>query len=627
MQTLIFDLETDGLIPDMTRIWSAGICDPETGIIQVFCDEDSNLPDLAEGISLLKSADRVVAHNLIGFDYWALEKLYPGTLKVEQLWDSIVVAALLEPEKRSHAIAAYGKEFGAPKGDFKNFKCEPEEGKTFEDILNEMNDYMVRDVEINVRIYNKLNALINKGDVDWSHSIDTEMKVQWCLALQEQHGFRLDLDKANQLDGILREESILLERQLQDIFPPEFVPNKGTWDYSERRWVGVEITTPKVNRKPQGIIKDVPHTKLVVEMFNPGSRQQIVRRLSAKYTDWKPTVFTPTGIPQIDEGVLTNMSYPEAEPLKRYFRVNKQLSQLSEGKNAWLKLEQNGYVKGRVKSVGCRTHRMSHFAPNMAQVDAKDKRMREVWVADEGHKLVGCDAAALELRMLAHYLAIWDNGDYAKAVIEGTQELGTDVHTRTKDIAGLYSRNSAKTLTYAFLYGAGNEKLSSIMIDDAKAANETPPKGVGYKLGKATRTKLETGINGLGKLIQVCQARDKTQSWLKGLDGRKVQTSGQHSALNTLLQSAGAIVMKQALVELHFNLGPKLGLVDEQFKPVGWHYVANVHDEFQLTAQPEVAEKLGQAARQAIVNAGVTLNLRCDLDGEYMIGDSWSETH
>ena len=165
------------------------------------------------------------------------------------------------------------------------------------------------------------------------------------------------------------------------------------------------------------------------------------------------------------------------------------------------------------------------------------------------------------------------------------------------------------------------------MIDDAKAANETPPKGVGYKLGKATRTKLETGINGLGKLIQVCQARDKTQSWLKGLDGRKVQTSGQHSALNTLLQSAGAIVMKQALVELHFNIGPKLGLVDEQFKPVGWHYVANVHDEFQLTAQPEVAEKLGQAARQAIVNAGVTLNLRCDLDGEYMIGDSWSETH
>ena len=214
MQTLIFDLETDGLIPEMTQIWSAGICDPETGIVEVYCDKDPELPNLAIGLKKLSEADRVVAHNLIGFDFWALEKLYPGTLKQEQLWDSIVVAALMEPEKRSHAIAAYGKEFGAPKGDFKNFKCEPEEGKTFEMILKEMNDYMVRDVEINVRIYNKMQALITKGDADWTHSINTEMKVQWCLALQEQHGFRLDLNAANKLDGILREESILLERNM-----------------------------------------------------------------------------------------------------------------------------------------------------------------------------------------------------------------------------------------------------------------------------------------------------------------------------------------------------------------------------------------------------------------------------
>ena len=627
MQTLIFDLETDGLIPEMTQIWSAGICDPETGIVEVYCDKDPELPNLAIGLKKLSEADRVVAHNLIGFDFWALEKLYPGTLKQEQLWDSIVVAALMEPEKRSHAIAAYGKEFGAPKGDFKNFKCEPEEGKTFEMILKEMNDYMVRDVEINVRIYNKMQALITKGDADWTHSINTEMKVQWCLALQEQHGFRLDLNAANKLDGILREESILLERKLQDIFPPEFIPHKATWDYSERRWVGVQITTPKVNRRPAGISKEVPYTKMVEEMFNPGSRQQIVRRLSAKYKDWKPTIFTPTGIPQIDEGSLSNMSYPEAEPLKRYFRVNKQLSQLSDGKNAWLRLEKNGYVKGRVKSVGCRTHRMSHFAPNMAQVDAKDKRMREVWIADEGHKLVGCDASGLELRMLAHYLAIWDSGEYANAVIKGKTEDGTDVHTRTKVITGLQSRNSAKTLTYAFLYGAGNEKLSQIMIEDAKAAGINPPVGKGYILGKKTRTKLETGINGLGKLIAVCQQRDKTKSWLKGLDGRKVQTSGQHSALNTLLQSAGAIVMKQALIELQFNIGPQQGLVDKNHLPIGWAYVANVHDEFQMTAEPEVAPVLGEAARQAIVQAGITLNLRCDLDGEYMIGDSWSETH
>ena len=630
MNTLIFDLETDGLLPSMTTIWSCGIGDPATGKITTYTDYDPAYPSLQEGLDLLRAADRVVAHNLIGFDYWALEQLYPGTLMFDQLWDSIVVAALMEPERRSHAIKAYGQEFGAEKGDFTNFRMEPEPGKSRAQQFAEMFEYMERDVEINMRIYKRLQDQMKKDlvhdKVDWRPSILNEHQTNWALALQQQHGFKLDLDKARELEGTLTEESVLLDRGMGDTFPPQIIPDGATWDHNQHRWANIKVADPKVQNKTRGITKGAPYTKIKCEVFNAGSRAQIVRRLTAKYPAWKPSKFTPTGMPQIDESVLANLRVPEAEPLKRLFRVEKQLSQLASGKNAWLKLEQDGYVHGRVKSVGCRTHRMSHFNPNMGQVDKKDLRMREVWVPDPGQQLVGCDASGLELRMLAHYLAIWDGGEYAEAVISGSAADGTDAHTRTQKLAGLHSRNSAKTLIYAFLYGAGNMKLAEVHAADAKAAG-VKPMAITHSNGKRIRESLLKGIVGLDKLIEVCQDRDKKQKWLKGLDGRKIATNGQHSALNTLLQGAGAVVMKKATNQFHFCILPQLNLVDARHMPVGWNYCATVHDEVQLTANPDIAQALGQAYADAITAAGEHLNLRCRLDGEFAVGDSWAATH
>ena len=630
MKTLIFDLETDGFVDSMTTIWSCGIGDPVTGEIQTYTDYDDDYPSLQTGIERLVAADRVVAHNLIGFDYWALHKLYPNTLRFEQLWDSIVVAALIEPERRSHAIKAYGQEFGAEKGDFTNFTMQLEDGKTREQQFKEMFLYCERDVEINMKIYHKLQAQMKHDlvheNIDWRPSIVNEHQTCWALALQQAHGFRLDLDKARELESVLTEEAVLLDRDMGDTFPPQYIPDGATWDHNEHRWANIKVADPKVQNKSRGITKGAPYTKIKCEVFNAGSRLQIVRRLTSKYPAWKPSKFTPSGVPQIDESVLANLRVPEAEPLKRLFRVEKQLSQLAGGKNAWLKWEKDGRVHGRVKSVGCRTHRMSHFNPNMGQVDKKDIRMRQVWVPDHGHKLVGCDASGLELRMLAHYLAIWDGGEYAKAVISGTASEGTDAHTRTQKLAGLNSRDSAKTLIYAFLYGAGDVKLADVHATDAKNAG-LKPMAITRPNGKKIRNSLLKGITGLDKLIEVCQDRDKKQKWLKGLDGRKIATNGQHSALNTLLQGAGAVVMKEATNQFHFHILPKLGLVDEHWMPIGWNYCATVHDEVQLSAAPEIAEVLGQAYADAITQAGEFLCLRCKLDGEYGVGDSWAATH
>ena len=630
MNVEIFDLETDGFVAGMTTIWSCGIANAKDGKVQTYTDYDDSYPSLAEGLERLRVADRVVAHNLIGFDFQALEKLFPNTITFDQCWDSIIVASLLEPERRSHAIKSYGAEYGYPKGDYTNFMMEPVEGQTRAETFVEMFKYMERDVEINVRIYNelqrKMKADLVHHKIDWRPSIECEHKTNFCLALQSKHGFRLDLDKARDLEGTLREEQILLERGLQDTFPAIIVPFKGNWAYQEHRWANVATTTPKVGNKSTGTTKGAPYTKVSVQQFNAGSRIQIVQRLTAKYPKWKPAKFTPSGMVQVDDSVLETIKVPEAQHLSRYFRVTKSLSQLVDGKNGWLKLEVDGRVHGRVKSVGCRTHRMSHFYPNMAQVEKKDLRMRDVWRADYGHKLVGCDASGLELRMLAHYLAIWDGGEYAKAVIHGSNAEGTDAHTRTKNLAGLHDRNSAKSLIYAFLYGAGNQKLAEVCAIDAKAAG-VKPMAITHPNGKRIRDKLMQGITGLQNIIEVSQHRDKTQKWLKGLDGRKIATNGQHSALNTLLQGAGAIVMKEAVNQFHFEILPKIGLVDDKYQPIGWNYVANVHDEVQMTAEPQIAEQLGKAFEDAIEQAGKALNLRCPLAGECMIGDSWAQTH
>ena len=226
---------------------------------------------------------------------------------------------------------------------------------------------------------------------------------------------------------------------------------------------------------------------------------------------------------------------------------------------------------------------------------------RECWSVEEGNVLVGCDASGLELRMLAHYMK--DNG-YVRTVCEGSSKDGTDVHTVNQRAAGLASRDNAKTFIYAFLYGAGDAKIGSIVGGSARD-------------GTKLKAKFLQQTPALAKLIERVK-KQAAKGWVPGLDGRRIWVRSEHAALNSLLQGAGAIVMKKALV-----------LFDNKVKANKWpvKYVANVHDEFQLECPKEIAEEVGKAAKLSIVEAGEVFQLRCPLDGEYKIGRNWRETH
>ena len=288
--------------------------------------------------------------------------------------------------------------------------------------------------------------------------------------------------------------------------------------------------------------------------------------------------------------------------IRDYLMLQKRVAQIE----SWLEaVKDDGRVHGKVITNGAVTGRMTHHSPNMAQVpnagSVYGHECRECWTVDDNNVLVGCDASGLELRMLAHYMK---DQNYIQTVTTGSSKDGTDVHTVNQRSAGLPTRDAAKTFIYAFLYGAGDAKIGSIV-------------GGSSKEGAKLKAKFLKQTPALAKLLKTV-SKYAAKGWVPGLDGRRIWVRSEHAALNSLLQGAGAIVMKKGLVMLAGKL---------QKMKLNAKFVANVHDEWQIECSPEHAETVGKLAVDSIKEAGEYFKLRCPLDGEYKVGRSWKETH
>ena len=508
----------------------------------------------------INNATEVVTHNGIFFDFPVLKKVWGITVKKSQVVDTLVLSRLYNPSlEDGHSLAAWGQRLGFAKGDFTDFDG---------GLTNEMLQYCIQDTKVTAELYKHLTKEMQN---DFSkESIKLEHEVAIIIAEQERNGFKLNVPEALQLLSELKTKLDTIQVEMETIFPPVVISGR----------------THKTSKKP---LKDI------VTPFNVGSRKQIGERL--KSLGWKPKVFTENGQAKIDETVLAELPYPEAKAIAEYLMLQKRIAQIE----SWLEaVQEDGRVHGRVITNGAVTGRMTHMSPNMAQVPNSGSpyghECRNLWTVEKGNKLVGIDASGLELRMLAHYM---NDDAYTNEVVSG------DIHTANQTAAGLQTRNQAKTFIYAFLYGAGSAKIGSVVGGSAKE---------GQKL-------IDSFLRNTPKLKALREkvARIYAQKgWLPGLDGRKLLVRAEHSALNTLLQGAGAIVMKQALVILNKKL--------RQAK-IDYKFVVNCHDEWQIETTEEDAELVGQLGRQAIIDAGIVLNMRCPLDGEYKVGNSWKETH
>ena len=571
---MFLDIETNGLDPD--TIWLA-VTMQDDNVLEHY-DKDS----LA---ATLEGDFPVVGHNLIGFDIPVLEKLWDITVDKSRVQDTLVMSRLANPQREGgHRLSNWGEILGFPKGDHSDWTC----------LSPEMIAYCIQDVRVTAKAYNKMKLELR----DFSpESIDLEHEVQWITQEQIRNGWLLDMRHAMDLLATLKERKLVVEDEVHKVFKPKWVDVKQVVPKTKKDGSLSKVgLTDEEYQKVQQSGDRTPFMRRALKPFNLGSRQQIGEYLMD--FGWEPCKLTPTGQPMVDEAVLSTVKdIPQAALIAEYLMLQKRVAQVQ----SWVD-EANpdtDRVHGYVNTNGAVTGRMTHSKPNLAQVPASyspyGKECRQCWIARDGYKLVGFDASGLELRMLAHYM---NDKDYTNEVING------DIHTANQHLAGLESRDKAKTFIYALLYGAGDAKLGTVA-------------GGGASAGSKLRKRFMSNLPAFATLKDRV-TREAAQGWVNGLDGRKLHIRSEHSALNTLLQSAGAIVMKKALCLLQeyailWNLD--------------YYFVGNIHDEVQAEVREDQADKYGRLAVSCLEAAGIELGLNCKLTGEYQVGTSWADTH
>ena len=641
MARYIFDCETDGLLDTLTRVHSLVQRDLDSGFTISATPNDYGSVDptiitdwtVEEALHALMHADEIIGHNIIKFDIPALQKVFPWFQPKGKITDTLICSRLIwsdisdhdlkqvrkgYPGKLvgSHSLKAWGYRLGVLKGEF---------GETTDWLYwnPEMQTYCEQDVEVTAELY----ARIQKKEPT-EKSLWIEHEFAKIIAMQERHGFAFDEGEAVKLYNQLVKRRLDIAIELQVAFPPV-----------EK----TEVFIPKVNNKSRGYVKGEAFTKKWMVEFNPSSRQMIADRLQAM--GWVPQEFTPSGQPKIDETILQALPYAQSKVLAEHFLVEKRIGQLAEGDQAWLKSIKKGRIHGSVNTNGAVTGRCTHSRPNVAQVPKVGSpygaECRALFTTTARWILVGADLSGLELRCLAHFMALFDGGEYGRIVLDG------DIHTVNQNAAGLPTRDNAKTFIYAFLYGAGDQKIGSIVAPDASPEEQ---KRIGKKLKRQFLAKTPA-LRRLREVVElkvlgfIPKARplmvnpsyegmwrqDSAKQWwfkagaggvLTGLDGRKLNVRSSHSALNTLLQSAGALISKVAMILAYQELSTRGYVFGKDYA-----FVAHIHDEIQTECRPELAEEIGKIVVQGMRDAGTYFAFGCPIDGEFKIGTNWKETH
>ena len=562
----VFDIETNGFLHLCDKVHCIVLKNIDTGEILTLDNETA--------IKKLEEAELIIGHNIIKFDIPVLEKLYSATFK-GKIFDTLVGTRLVYADIKEsdfskkdfpkdcigrHSLKAWGNRIGEYKEQIET------DWQTF---TPEMLEYCKQDTEVTYKLY---KVLEEKGYSQ--EAMDLEHEVASLIFKQEQHGFTFDKEKAEALSVKLKARQAELAEELQGVFEP--------------------IVAERWSTKTGKRLKDS------VTVFNPSSRHHVAQRLKDKY-GWEAKEFTSDGKAKLDDSILSKLPYPEAKILCETFLLTKRIAQIATGSQAWLKHERNGKIHGTCNTNSCVTSRASHSFPNLGQVVSTSapygRECRELFTVPKGKRLVGIDVSSLEVMMLCHFMSKFDNGEYTKVALEG------DIHTETQKLAGLDSRDLAKRFYYCFLYGGSVKKIAEVINKPFKEA------------GKIKKRFLNN-LPALHKLIEGVQSAAE-RGYLNGLDKRQIKVRNSYSALNTLLQSAGAILCKRWLVEFNKEI--------KKFKNA--QQVVWVHDEIQVECEEQDAEDIGKIAVECIKRAGEHFQLRVPLTGEYKISTNWSGTH
>lgn len=604
----VFDIETNGFLPEVNTVWCIACRDLHSRQEAFFGPDE-----IDDGIRYLMDADIVVGHNILAFDLPVLKHLYPH-FEYKAYEDTLIISRLYNPDREGgHSLDAWGQRLGRPKPEHYEWDC----------YSDAMRHRCIEDVRINVELLHRLVA--EAGTWDWAPALRTEYDVQLLQNRIEDRGFCLDIPFARKLLSEMSEEQVEVDAELRAVLPVKIKPGttvdkpfKLDGDLSARaeKWVGPELAPAICG----------PFSKVEFEPFNLGSPQQVTEFLLSQ--GWEPTEFNykkakkggyelnPDGSyvvssPKLTEDSLDSIKGPAGRLIAKHRVLGHRIGLLSRVNKktkvpaGWLnEVRPDGRVEAQATPLGTNTGRYTHKQiVNIPKASAKVPYgipIRSCLVAGKGYVLCGTDASGLEARVAGHYTAEIDGGAYARELLEG------DIHSSNaalfSEAAGKeISRDLAKTIYYGLLYGAQARKVASVM-------------GVSFDRGLES---LEAFWDGNPALYEVSEAAKEEARWngyVSGLDGRKIIIRSPHSAMNALFQSAGAILCKNAFV---------MGCREDD----PWHPVCTMHDEIQVEVLPEDVYLHTQRWQDVGRELTERFNMRVPIEFETKSGLNYAQTH
>ena len=601
MKALIFDIETSGLDFN-SEVYMIAVGDLE-GHTKVYLD-------VKKALEVLDTADLLIGFNIIGFDIPVLEtnfgwrpkgKVFDVMLALQLYYRDMWLADemygwMYKLQKYGknfvgrHSLAAWGYRLGVVKGSWDDWNLTAENKQDFM-------DYNEQDVIVTRELYKFIQPKIEP----FMDALDLEQRIAQLMVKQQIYGFMFNKKKAQMFLGDLYERQEALLDELRAIVPPKKVIDGYYRKNNAKR--RIKVGDPKVK---------------IIE-FNPNSREQVAEALQELY-GWKPIVTTKTGLPKLDKEIAETIDLPIMKKLTEYWKVQKLISALigKKQKGVLHFVGEDERIHGKVHVLGAKTRRMSHSDPNVAQTP-RLKEFRELFIVPEDKVLIGVDVKGLEARGLAHYLYPYDKGNYAKQILE------TDIHTYNQQMAGLQTRQQAKRFLYAFMYGAGVEELGGIAAGLKEGlADRVYTEDELRQLGSELKKRFFANTPGMKQFINDVYKVVRQRRYIKMLDGVPIffRKHHEYKAVNYLIQSAGAILTKRALLffdEYLQNKGLKWG--------EDYAYVANVHDEFQIETYDKYVDLMKEGVKEAFNKTQEYYKFRIPLEADVLVGKNWAETH
>jgi DNA polymerase-1 len=644
---VVCDCETNGL-KNPSRLWIIVCREVSSRKVEIFLEPDRN-PE-----PFLKYASTVtgwIGHNFLAFDYRQINRLIPGAyIDPGTVIDTLIVSRLVNFLRDGHSLEDYGEEFGVPKVG----------NEDWSQLTQQMIDRCVSDTDINLRLYLRLQKYIESPI--WRSALRTEHDIAVVCNEIQDNGFYFDRAQAASLLIDITEKVSQLEYELTSAFPAKCVFVKevhprltkfGTLNRTDFRWLLAEAERTGTAADLSAYSADAPFSRISWRPFNPGSPPQVVERLNA--AGWQPTEKTKTHfkaekeykrhptkeneerwksflltgwkISETNLSSLPSTAPRAAHSLVRYLKLNNRKKLLA----TWLEAsEADSRVHPTVNGLGAWTGRASHSDPNVANIPTEKPQdpaeikelnnvLRSLFCVPKDRLLVGVDADGIQLRILAHYI---EDPRFTAALVSGDKSLNTDVHSLNVSAIGpaCKGRRDAKTFIYAWLLGAGVERVQEILDCDRASAQDA-------------RNRFLTYYPGLQRLKEEIIPLDAIRGYFEGFDGRFVQIYGedenqrQHYCLGGYLQNGESVIMKRAkLIWI-----PKLRKERIPFWLVNW-----VHDEWQTETvnDYDTALYIAQTQADSIRQAGEDLGLRCPMAGSILnahekiaINVNWRETH